>query len=494
MEFKTRQIRKRPPLKPFKKAKQLGGRLAQVFKNLHPKTKNVLIAGALAIFGVFVVIRVMGAVYNYVSNFSFKDLVFSVGAELKKDEHGYTNILLLGDGGHTRDGADLVDSIMVASIDYQKNAITLFSVPRDLYITPDKERGILFGGKINEVYRNHKLVIPDEDGRWQVFKKAVGKVVNLNIQYYIRLDFHAFVEVVDSLGGITVDVQKDIYDPFYPNNEDDGYTIFSIKKGVQQLDGETTLKFVRSRETTSDFDRSARQQQVIEAIQQKALSENLLSNPGLLLKLYRAINKNMNTDMSTREMLSLAGFAKHMDRSRLVRKGIHDDPGREGGFLYTPDRTLYDNAFVLVPIGDNYDAIHKYCDLIFNRREMYYDPAKIEILNATKLSGIARNLASELNRFGFEIGPIDNYLGPDGKKTTLQSSMIEYHDYTEDAQNLATPKFASTLDALEEFFQAPEKPGKAYLAGEEGGKKTYESGGMNISVVLGQDYKDILAK
>jgi len=377
----------------------------------------------------------------------------------------------------------------VASIDYEKNSVSLFSIPRDFYVNEDDALGIIYGGKINELYRNHKNVIEDEEDRFQLFKRAVGEIVGLDVQYYVRLDFNAFVEVVESMGGITVDVQEDIYDPYYPNETDDGYTLFSVDKGLQEMDGETALKFVRSRKTTSDFDRAARQQLVLDAIQQKALSKDILTSVGKLKDLYGVVEDNVNTDMSMREMISLAGLGKHMDRSRLVRKMIHDDPGQEGGFLYTPERELYNGQFVLIPFGDDNELIHKYTDLIFHQREIYYEPAKIEILNATKIPGIARNAAYQLIRFGFDVQEIDNYYGPDDEKAYLEESRIDYYDYTEDTGGLVRPKYMTTLNALDGFVKADERASNsAYLMTEEDGKKVYEGGRYNLSIILGDDY------
>ncbi|MFH0838478.1 MAG: LCP family protein [Patescibacteria group bacterium] len=489
MTFKTRQIRRRPPLKLFKKTKHLSLRFLGFLRNLHPKAKNYLAAGILVLFGIIVVVKVTGAAYSLVANFNPKELIFAAGSDLDKDEHGYTNILILGDGGHERDGADLVDTIMVASIDYEKNAVSLFSIPRDFYVQADNELGIIYGGKINELYRNHKNVMEDEEDRFQLFKRAAGKIVNLDIQYYVRLDFNAFVDVIDSLGGVSVDVQEDIYDPYYPNDTDDGYTIFSVKKGLQEMDGETALKFVRSRKTTSDFDRALRQQLIIDAVQQKAMSKEILTSPGKLKDLYYAVEGNVNTDMGIRELIELASFGKKLDRSHLVRKVIHDDPGQEGGFLYTPERELYGGQFVLIPFGDNYELIHKYADLVFNQREIFYEPAKIEILNATRLSGIARNAAYQLVRFGFDVETIDNYYGPDNEKDYLAESIIEYNDYTEDVHGLIQPKYQATLNALDGFVKASERASRsARLVGEEGGKKVYKGGRTNLSVILGDDY------
>ena len=489
MTFKTRKIRKRPPLKPFKTAKHYSVGVFGFLKNLPPRTKNYMAAGILVVFGVFVVIKVTGAAYSFVSNLNPKDLIFAVGADLERDENGYTNVLLLGDGGHVRDGADLIDTIMVASFDYEDNSVALLSIPRDLYIEADETLGVTYGGKINELYRNHKNLIENENDRFELFKRVAGEVVGLDIQYYVRVDFNAFVEVVDSLGGITVDVQEDIYDPFYPNETDDGYTLFTISKGLQEMDGETALKFVRSRKTTSDFDRAGRQQLVIEAIQQEALGKNILTSPGKLKDIYYAIQNNVNTDMTLREMISMAGVGKNMDRSKVVRKVIHDDPGQEGGFLYTPERELYNGQFVLIPFGNNLDLIHKYADLVFHHRDMFYDPARIEILNATKIPGIARNSAYQLIRFGFDVEDIDNYYDANDEKAYLDKSLIEYYDYTEETGGLVEPKYEATLVALDGFVKADEKASlKARLVSEEGHKKVYEGGLANISIILGDDY------
>ena len=489
MTFKSRKIRQRPPLKPFKTAKHVSVGFLGFLKSLPPKSKNYMAAGILVIFGVFVVIKVTGAAYSVVSDFSPKQLIFAVGSDLQKDEYGYTNILLLGDGGHERDGADLIDTIMVASIDYEKNSVSLFSIPRDFYVKANEELGVTYSGKINELYRNHKNLMESEDERFQLFKRVTGDIAGLDIHYYLRLDFNAFVAVVDSLEGIEVDVQEDIYDPYYPNQTDNGYTVFNIKKGLQHMDGETALKFVRSRKTTSDFDRAGRQQLVIEAVQQKAMSKDILTSPGKLKNLYYAVQENVNTDMTLREMISMAGVAKTMDHSRLVRKVIHDDPGQEGGFLYTPEREFYNGQFVLIPFGDDYELIHKYTDLIFHQREIFYNQPTIEILNATKIPGIARNAAYQLIRFGFDVQEIDNYYNANDEKTYLEKSLVEYYDYTEKEGGLVQPKYESTLVALDGFVKADERASlKAHSSTLEDGTKVYEGGRRNISIILGSDY------
>ena len=493
MTFKTRKISRRRRRKLLFKMKRSIQSFFGFLKNMPSKTKNYVAAGVLVLFGIFVVIKVMGAAYGFVSDFNPKELIFAVGSDLEKDEHGYTNILLLGDGGHERDGADLIDTIMVASIDYEKNSVSLLSIPRDFYVE-SSESAMQWPGRINELYRNHKNQM-SEDERFELFKDVTGEIVGLDIQYFLRVDFKAFVEVVDSLGGVTVDVENAIYDPYYPNESDNGYVLFKVDEGLQEMNGETALKFVRSRKTTSDFDRAARQQLVIESIQQKALSKDILTSPKTLKDVYAAVDKNVNTDMTLREMIALAGFAKHLDRSRLVRKVIHDDPGQEGGFLYTPERELYNGQFVLIPFGNDYELIHKYSNLIFHQREVYYDPASIEVLNATKYPGVARNAAYQLNRFGFNVIKIDNYFDNSGEKEYLENSLMEYHDYTQKKDGLVLPRYETTINALDGFVKAKDVASNtAYLLSEDKNEKVYENSGINLSIVMGEDYDVFLVK
>ncbi|MBN2087639.1 LCP family protein [Candidatus Peregrinibacteria bacterium] len=474
MAFKTRQIRKKPPIKPFKKLKSFGGFIVKTSAKSTPKQRSYIMGAILIVLSVFIVGKVMASAYNFIKGFDPKDMVFALGSELLQDENGYTNIVLLGDGGHVRDGADLIDTIIVASIDFKKNAVTLLSIPRDYYI-----KDATWPGKINELYRNHKFTYDnDEEKLYGLFQEVAGEIANLDIHYYARVNFNAFVEIVDSLGGITVEVENSIYDPFYPNETDNGYTVFSVDKGIQEMDGETALKFVRSRKTTSDFDRAFRQQQVIESMREKALSKDILTNPKALKSIFDAVSSNTNTNLSIREIIALGGFANHFDRSHLISKVLHDDPGQDGGFLYTPERELYDGLFVLVPFGNNLDLIHKYADYIFNYREAFWNPPKIEVLNATKYSGIARNVAYQMNRFGFNISNIDNYYDKNGDKKYLDKSIILYYDWEEDKDLNVKPLYQPTLNALSTFVKASAMPES----------RTSFTPDVDISIVLGDDY------
>jgi LCP family protein required for cell wall assembly len=473
MTFKTRKIRSRPPLISSRKIasglSHAGKAVWKVSEGKRRYTASII----MMLIGILVVGQVMVTAYDKLKDVTLKDAVFALGADLKKDANGFTNIVLLGDGGHVRDGADLVDTIMLVSIDYAKNAVTMFSIPRDYYV--GKEFNCV---RINEIYRNNKYEYGED--AYGLYQKAVGELADVDVQYYVRVDFNAFVDIINAVGGIDIDVKTAIDDPYYPNALDDGYETFKVEAGLQSMNGETALKFARSRKTTSDFDRASRQQQVLAALHQKALSLDILTSPSKLKDIFDAVKRNMNTNMEWREIIELAQFADQWDRSNLVTKVIHDDPGQEGGFLYTPPREEHEGQFVLVPYGDNLDRIHLYSDLILKHREVYTKKAKIDFLNATKSPGIARDFALALNRYGFNVNNIDNDLDKLGERRYEPKSFIRYYRWTTDVNNNVIAEDEATIKAIQLFYNVEAVPGDPT-----------EAHGADLAIVFGDDYKSL---
>ncbi|MBI5412423.1 LCP family protein [Candidatus Peregrinibacteria bacterium] len=477
MNFKCRKIRQGPRLHIGRYVKKTLLFLSQCFRRMgssltksSSKQRSYAVGVLMIVLAIFVVLRAMIWVYEAVSNFDFKGILFKAGADLKKDEHGYTNILFLGTGGATHDGVDLTDTIMVASIDYTKNAVTFFSIPRDFYVNSE------YNSRVNEVYRNNKATYGEEKGL-EMMEKATGKISGLDIQYYAKVDFNAFVEVINELDGITVEVDKDLIDPYYPNATEDGYEPFEIRAGVHTLDGETALKYVRSRKTTSDFDRAIRQQKVLEALREKALSKDILTSPGTIKDIYQSISGNLATNISLREIISLAKLAVHLDRGRIISKVIHDDPSREGGLLYTPPREEYNGAFVLIPVGEGYTALHKYTDLIFNARDIFLNPPKIEILNGTRKEGIALQLAGRLTRFGFRVVSTANATGVIESKKALDETSIEAYRWKKTDSGEIEYQDQEALTALSQWVK-----GKQVSVERQGSEEP------DITITLGLDY------
>ncbi len=350
---------------------------------------------------------------------SVKEVFLSVFSEkVLMDEEKHTNILLLGTGNPEHDGAHLTDTMIVASIDHNDEVVSMLSIPRDLYVKIPELYG---GNRINSIV---ELVSEQEQYQnkvgeeaaytigYQILQRAVSELLGIEIHYYAQLDFDAFVEIVDVLGGITVNVENAIYDPFYPAEDGTiGYKTFAINAGAQELDGDTALQYVRSRKTTSDFDRAIRQQQVLEALKEKALSLGVLTNPNRLKNIYGALRSNTHTNLQWAEMVYLAKMAADFDRSKLLTWVINDNPLTEGGLLYTPERELYQGAFVLVPfLSDNSD-LQRFARVTLYEGEGFVEPFTYQVVNGTKTNGVATETMYYLGRFGFDIVRFGN--GPD---------------------------------------------------------------------------------
>ena len=158
----------------------------------------------------------------------------------------------------------------------------------------------------------------------QLLKDKVREITGENIDYSVTLDFDGFVKFIDLLGGVDINVPEDLTDNEYPAGEDLAYTTFSIKKGQQTLDGATALKYARSRHSTSDFDRSIRQQLVIKAVKEKLLSLNYITSPSKMKALYYAISSHVITDLSLGQIASIAFFAKDLPTDHILSFNLND--------------------------------------------------------------------------------------------------------------------------------------------------------------------------
>jgi LCP family protein required for cell wall assembly len=227
------------------------------------------------------------------------------------------DVLLLGiDGRKETDYSDRADTIILASFDGKDKKAKLLTIPRDTRIKyHDKWQ------KINAVYG-----IDGGPGTC----RAVEEILGTKIDRYAVVDFNGVVELVDLMGGVEVDVPKRMYKPL--ENID-------LKKGLQHLDGEQTLGYMRYRDATlSDFDRSERQKEII-----LQLSEKLL-NPKNLVKLPEMVDmalKYMNTDLNNQEIISFAKIG-----TEVFNNGIESTilPGKgefiNGGWYYIADVSL----------------------------------------------------------------------------------------------------------------------------------------------------------
>lgn len=276
---------------------------------------------------------------------------------------GRTNVLLLGKGGAGHEAPDLTDTMILVSIDYDTPDIYMLSIPRDIWMPAIR-------AKINSAYYwgNQKENNSGYDngvgsGGMVLAKASVEEIVGIPVHYAVVLDFKGFIEVIDVVGGIDVDVQDGFTDEKFPiegkeDDECDGdseykcrYETVEFKKGLQLMDGETALKFVRSRNAQgnegTDFAREERQQLVISSLKEKLLSKKILTSPKTLITIKDVLEKYTETDLTESELSILARYV--FDARESVKSKILPEE-----FLENPEISpKYDNLYVLVPRDDD---------------------------------------------------------------------------------------------------------------------------------------------
>lgn len=345
---------------------------------MHKKI-SIIIAVSVLIFFVLLFVKAM--------KFSpvLFELVFNREISLKK-ANSNINLLLLGISGGEHDGPLLTDTIIFTSLDLEKNKATMVSIPRDFWV-PDLK------AKINTAYYYGET--KKKGGGIILAKAVIEKILNKPVDYAVRIDFAGFVEIVNQIGGIDVDVIRSFDDYEYPieGKEKDlcgrdpseieltatfssqfeafpcRYSHIHFDKGLQHMDGKTALQFVRSRhakgEEGSDFARSQRQEKIIQAIKSKVFSIQTILNPVKLITLYDTLGKNIDTNVQEAEIADFIKLAQEMKDAKIKNMVLDygDDKKNRPGLLMNPLISAdYDNQWVLIPrVGNgNFSEIQKY--------------------------------------------------------------------------------------------------------------------------------------
>jgi LCP family protein required for cell wall assembly len=309
----------------------------------------------------------------------------------------------------------------------------------------------------------------------------IGRHLGISIHHVVKVDFTAFVDVVDAMGGLNIDVTKDIVDPEYPG-PNYTYETFAISAGPHHIDGETALKYARSRHTTSDFDRAARQQQLLQALAENAREQGTLRSPGKMSSLLRILAEHVETTMSMGDILGAGALAEDIDRTKIITRNLNETTGIDtayalpGGFLYTPPRDQFNGAFVLLPVSIpdfpvTWKQIRAFTNLLLTRRSLFLQPAPIAVLNATKKKGIARTLGLELTRFGFDVETMDN--ASDDRRNPLLLPQTVITSQTD------APTAVPIADALAEILTLPRGPMPSSIP---------EDKRAAVTIIIGDDY------
>ncbi len=325
------------------------------------------------------------------------------GSTISSVKKWNTNILIVGIGGADHQGGSLADSIMLASFNEEKKSISMISIPRDLYVSYGSGKS---AGKINSLYP-----IGISRKEWiSLLANKVSEITGESIHHYMAIDFTAFRYIVNALGGIEIEVEKDLYDKEYPDYNY-GYTIFSVKKWLQNFNGETALRYARSRHSTNDMDRSHRQQQIINAIKTKSLSLGIITNPTKISEIIDATRRNINTDLTVWDIISLgssfAGVSKwDINVYNIGDNCISYNNCTVWAYLYSPSMAYFGWAWSLIPEWAKinrlsyYDRIHKFVNFVFDFPGLHKVVQPIVVVYTTASSTYARNLLMEMRKIG----------------------------------------------------------------------------------------------
>jgi polyisoprenyl-teichoic acid--peptidoglycan teichoic acid transferase len=241
------------------------------------------------------------------------------------------NVLLIGiDSGPGREEA-LTDSLIVVSLDPVGKTVTMVSIPRDLAGIP-LGNGTTYGPKINSLMsyadRNPKQF---PEGGVRTLEKAVGALFGIQIHAYASVDLAGFASMVDAVGGVDIIVKKPLDDPRYPNL--DGTHGWSVTVGPHHFNGLEALAYARIRKVLgeSDLTRAARQQEVLVALRNQAVSAGLLVR---LPQLLDAVGSTVRTDLPQDQLPQLAAMAEEIGGGSTIKLvlGSPEIKGASGPF------------------------------------------------------------------------------------------------------------------------------------------------------------------
>ena len=365
------------------------------------------------------------------------DLFVETYEPLKTDENGRTNILAFGTSGYnmegeegngTHDGAQLTDSIMVISLDQKTGDTAMLSLPRDLKVSST----CTATGKVNEIYWCNNMDNTNEQAGAEALLTEVSDILGIDFQYYAHINWGSLVDIVNTLGGITITLDEGIYDY--------GYTGAVYEPDVEYtLDGEEALGLARARHgtTSGDFSRGASQQKILIGIKEKVFEKSLSITD--LLGLASTLGDNLRTNFSLDEMKTLAHLSSTFDFDSMRQISLIEP---------TPLMTtgsINGISYVIPSAGNgNYKAIQDYISKMFSSDPRNYEDYTILVLNATETPGLAATEKESLKDAGY-----NNIYTDDAPEGEYNGDYILYTltDTAPGTQKLLEEKYGSSQPA-----------------------------------------------
>ena len=361
------------------------------------------------------------------------------------------NVLLIGSDTRPEiEGHHFTDTLILVSIDPQTKQLAMFSLPRDTVNVPlpaswpaARVWGGIYPAKINGLYlralESPSLFPGNNRTRgYNALKGALGELYGLDVKYYIEVDFTGFKTVIDTLGGVTIDVQAPVTDDHYPTEDGRSHLNLYIPSGIQHMDGSEALAYARARNKTNDFDRSERQQRVILSLRRQASPSNLLV-PGRLEALVSAIKRTVRTDIPADLFPQIATLGTEAD-VRGVRSLVFAPP-----IFQTECLSCYSLTPKVATIRRAVrEALSARPSLDVQRLGIAREGAQVIVLNGSGKAGQASTIAGYLGYLGM------NARVPEANRG--RADRTDYENTVITVYNGSESRIPQTIRALEQAF------------------------------------------
>jgi len=339
------------------------------------KRKNVFLGPLKNLLKIVAVILVIGVFFYTNTMYSGNDLLPNLGKlsfwegvirlAIKQDKllkgelYNRANILILGIGGVEHEGPYLTDTIILASIKPQDKLLSLISIPRDLYV-PVPDYGWQKINAANSLGENN-----NQNGG-KLTSQVVENILDLPVHYWITVNFSAFEDLIDMLGGVEINVERRFVDTQFPGSNY-SYRVVSFEKGLQLMSGQRALQYARSRhgnnDEGSDFARAKRQQKIISAIYKKIMEQNIASRPQKILQLYNILSDKITTNLNFPELIRLAKILNEINEEKIINY-VYD--GSPNDILYADTNSA--GAYVLKTKSGNFKEMAEIAKNIFDQK------------------------------------------------------------------------------------------------------------------------------
>ena len=352
----------------------------------------------------------------------------------------YLNIVLLGSDRRPGWGTWRTDSMIVVSVDTEENVVRLLSIPRDLwvYIPGHGYNRINTADLWGELDR--KGTGPDR------VKQTIHHNLGIPIHYYVRVDFQGFMEIIDAVGGVNVDVECPLPD-------------INLSAGIHHMNGKEALRYSRSRKSTNDFDRGRRQRKVLMALWDQALTLDLIPR---LPALWRAMDDTFETDLPLDQVINLAYVGVHLKPQHILSRAI--------GSNQTQSWITPEGAAVLLPRENEIRSLlERYYAPVDKTNLDAVDQVRVRVLNGSQRSQAAELATASLGWDGFRV--VEK--GVADRRDYAQTQILVYTGNVAAAEKVAR-QLSVPLSAIQDQTGTAQQPDP--------------SKPVDIQVILGSNY------